>query len=197
VLEWELRVQSIDAEANPREYVQRAAAWAAQYVQGVTEADLFEAHSGDADAMAALFLLCNLISKSAQLPEAFVEGLRTLWARDADVEEVKPDPWCDCPRCTKANPEAPMELCKFRGIAPNVLTCAGKLLGIDEAGAALDAPYWFVQMQAERARIRSRKAVAEEQEREKKKKGQAETMTGWDSANPNWRNTPRRSTRLV
>ena len=195
VLEWEVRCQSVDAEASPRAYVQRAAAWAARFVHDATEVNLYELGAEDAEGMLTLFTLCNAVAQSAALPDAFVEGLRTLWARDADVEDVKPDPWCDCPRCTKTNPDAPIEVCKFRGIPGRVLTCSSKLMGIDEAGAMLSQPYWYLQIQAERARIRNRKATADAQAETQKKADVATNLSGWDAANPGWRQMKRASTR--
>ena len=193
VLAWEIRCQAY--QDSPRAFIERAAAWVSPYV-GLPEVELYELGAADEDGLTHLVMLCESVARSAHLPEDYVAGLRLLWARDADVEGVTPDPWCDCPRCEKTNPDAPAELCKFTGISPGVMASASKLLGVDEVGAMLERPYWFLQIQAERARIRGRKATADEQARKKKASAVQETVSMWDAANPSWRQTPRASTKV-
>ena len=188
VLEWEVRVQSY--QGHPRAFVQRAASWAAQFVVDETEASLCALGLNEAEGLQALILVCTCVAQSAHLPTDYLEGLRLLWARDADVADVKPLPWCKCPRCSGKNPDAPMSACKFDGIAPSVITSTGQLMGVDEAGLILSQPFWVLQIQAERVRIRGRKASADEKQKDVNENG-----GGWDAHYPQHRNTKRRSTK--
>lgn len=191
VLEWDLRIRACQDE--PSVFVVRAADWAAEHVISVggqylghaaTAKRLAQMGRADTEGLTSLVLLCHRVAQTAKLPDEFVVGLRTLWARDAEVEEDKPAPWCECPRCTGDNPGAPESVCKFRGISDAVLETAGKLLGVDEAGAILSQPYWLLQLQAERARIRSRLM----NQADKQRKAVSETVDMWDEHGPaGWR----------
>jgi hypothetical protein len=189
VLEWDIR---ISACYDQREmFVARASAWAAGFVKRVEDRDIgdhTERHLAalgmvNDEGLGSLVQLCQSIANTAKLPSEFVDELRTLWSRDAEVEEGEPEPWCECPRCSGDNPNAPEEVCKFHGISEMTLRAAGRLLGVDETGAILSRPYWLLQIQAERARIRSRVLGQHDRER----KASQETLDMWDMAVPGWR----------
>ncbi len=188
VLHWVVRVS---AHLLADDFLARAVDFAANYLELIDRQAVSRvAAIGHLTELAKnkpeeLGLLCNGIVESASLPPEFLKQYQTLLLRDAGpkLEKFKPPRWCKCPRCSGQNPDADETVCLFYGISPAVTRTMEALLGLDEAGAMLDKPFWFLQLKAEHARAQSRK----EQFSQEQKRKQKETEDAWDAQMPGWR----------
>ncbi len=187
VLHYKVRLRAM-VSGDVARLLSAAVEYASKYVrridkQDVTRVQAIEVLTALAQNPEDLFSLCRQIADSPSLPDSFLSQYRKLLLRDGKLEKFKPSPWCKCPRCTGDNPDAAENACLFFEIDPTVSLVMNELLGLDEAGAMLDQPYWFVQLRAEQARVRSRA----HQKKEDDKRRVKETEKAWDRVRPGWR----------